>query len=95
MNLPPSTRRLVGAQLDARAEPIDPETLELPVQGDAVGLLRIDDLANLDSVCAIQTSDLAQRCEDGVIVLGRAPDAVARGCSLAVDQWLGDGDARA
>jgi hypothetical protein len=93
LNLPPSTRRLwVPSWM--RAEPIDPETLE-PVQGDAVGLLRIDDLANLDSVCAIQTSDLAQRCEDGVIVLGRAPDAVARGCSLAVDQWLGDGDAHA
>ncbi|HEX4353854.1 MAG TPA: acyl-protein synthetase [Polyangiales bacterium] len=72
----------------ARAEPIDPETLE-PTQGDAPGLLRIDDLANIDSVCAIQTSDLARRYEDGVIVLGRAPDAVARGCSLAVDQWLG------
>ncbi|HEY2734575.1 MAG TPA: acyl-protein synthetase [Polyangiales bacterium] len=71
----------------ARAEPIDPDTLE-PTRGEAAGLLRIDDLANLDSVCAIQTSDLAQRCEDGVIVLGRAPDAVARGCSLAVDRWL-------
>jgi hypothetical protein len=74
-----------------RAEPIDPETLE-PVADDAVGLLRIDDLANLDSVCALQTSDLARRCEDGILVLGRAPDAVARGCSIAVDEWLGSGD---
>jgi hypothetical protein len=70
-----------------RAEPIDPETLE-PVSGDAVGLLRIDDLANVDSVCALQTSDLARRCEEGIQLLGRAPDAVARGCSIAVDEWL-------
>jgi hypothetical protein len=71
-----------------RAEPIDPETLE-PAER---GLLRIDDLANLGSVCSIQTSDLAQRCADGVVVLGRAPDAIARGCSLAVDSWLGASD---
>lgn len=70
-----------------RAEPIDPKTLE-PVQGDAVGLLRIDDLANVGSVCAVQTSDLAQRCEDGIVLLGRAKGAVARGCSLAVEEWL-------
>jgi hypothetical protein len=51
-------------------------------------VLRIDDLANVDSVCAIQTSDLARSVGDGVVVLGRAPGAVARGCSLTLDQWL-------
>jgi hypothetical protein len=30
---------------------------------------------------------LAQREADGVWVLGRAPEAVARGCSVAVDEW--------
>jgi hypothetical protein len=71
-----------------RAEPIDPLTLE-PVEGDAPGLLRIDDLANIGSVCAIQTSDLARRAADGgIVLLGRAPGAVARGCSLAVEEWL-------
>jgi len=71
-----------------RAEPVDPQTLE-PVVGAAVGLLRIDDLANIGSVCAIQTSDLARRTPDGgIVLLGRAPGSVARGCSLAVEEWL-------
>jgi hypothetical protein len=71
-----------------RATPVDPDSLE-PVEGDSVGLLRLDDCANLDSVCCIQTADLARRCEDGIVVLGRAPGAVPRGCSLAADQALG------
>lgn len=71
-----------------RATPVAPETL-LPVEGEALGILRIDDCANLDSVCCIQTSDLAQRIDDGILVLGRAPGAVARGCSLTTDQALG------
>jgi Acyl-protein synthetase, LuxE len=70
-----------------RAAPVDANTL-LPVAPGEVGVLRIDDLANVDSVCAIQTSDLARSVGDGVVVLGRAPGAVARGCSLTLDQWL-------
>jgi hypothetical protein len=70
-----------------RATPVDPDTLE-PVEGDAIGILRIDDTANLDSVCCIQTADLARRLDDGIIVLGRAPGATPRGCSLAADQAL-------
>jgi hypothetical protein len=73
-----------------RCTPVDPETLR-PVEGEEVGVLRVDDLANLDSVCAIQTSDLARRKGDGVEVLGRAEGAVARGCSVAVDEVLGGG----
>ena len=71
-----------------RATPVDPDTLQ-PVDGDTVGILRIDDTANLDSVCCIQTADLARRLDDGIVVLGRAPGAVPRGCSLAADQALG------
>ena len=71
-----------------RATPVDPDSLE-PVEGERVGLLRVDDCANLDSVCCIQTGDLAQRSGDGILVLGRAPGAVPRGCSLAADQALG------
>jgi len=93
LGLPPVTRRLwLPAWM--RAEPIDPKSLE-PVVGAEVGVLRIDDLANIGSVCAIQTSDLARRCEDGVVVLGRASDAVARGCSIAADEWLGGSHADA
>jgi hypothetical protein len=71
-----------------RATPVDPDTL-LPVQGESVGILRIDDTANLDSVCCIQTADLAQRLDGGIVVLGRAPGATPRGCSLAADRALG------
>jgi hypothetical protein len=75
----------------ARATPVDPDTLE-PVRDDAVGILRIDDCANLDSVCCIQTADLARRLDDGIVVLGRAAGATARGCSLAADLALGAHD---
>lgn len=71
-----------------RATPVDPDTLR-PVEGNAVGILRIDDTANLDSVCCVQTADLARREGDGIVVLGRAPGATPRGCSLAADQALG------
>jgi hypothetical protein len=71
-----------------RATPVDPDTLK-PVVDGAVGILRIDDTANLDSVCCIQTADLARSIEDGILVLGRAPGATPRGCSLAADQALG------
>jgi len=71
-----------------RATPVDPDTLQ-PVQGETIGILRIDDTANLDSLCCIQTADLAQRLGDGIVVLGRAPGATPRGCSLAADQALG------
>jgi hypothetical protein len=71
-----------------RATPVDPDSLQ-PVDGEAVGLLRIDDCANLDSVCCIQTADLARRLDDGIVVLGRAEGATPRGCSLAADLALG------
>ncbi len=71
-----------------RATPVEPDTLQ-PVEGNAVGILRIDDTANLDSVCCIQTADLARRADDGIVVLGRAAGATPRGCSLAADQALG------
>ncbi len=71
-----------------RATPVDPDTLQ-PVEGESVGILRIDDTANLDSVCCIQTADLARRLDDGIVVLGRASGATPRGCSLAADQALG------
>jgi hypothetical protein len=83
-----STERRLWVPGWVRVTPIDPETFEA-TRGDVPGLLRIDDLANLDSVCALQTSDLARRVSDGVVVLGRAEGATPRGCSLAADAALG------
>ncbi|MFM1767659.1 MAG: hypothetical protein RJA22_188 [Verrucomicrobiota bacterium] len=65
----------------ARAMVVSPETgAEVPDGG--AGLLRVVDLANVASVVAVQTADLARREGNGFTLLGRAPAAEARGCSL-------------
>ncbi len=53
-----------------------------------VGTISIVDLANTGSICAIQTADLGRAQGDGFEVLGREPDAEARGCSIAADELL-------
>jgi hypothetical protein len=65
----------VGVQL------IDPETGWETMDGDA-GLVRVFDLANVYSVAAVQTEDLAIRKGDGFELLGRLAEAEPRGCSL-------------
>jgi hypothetical protein len=64
-----------------RALVISPESGREVGEGET-GLLRLFDLANVRSVLAIQTEDLAVRCGDGFMLLGRARQAEARGCSL-------------
>ena len=70
-----------------RTRVLDAETLE-PVPTGEIGVLRHFDLANLDSVTAIQTDDLGVAGADGFEILGRAAGAELRGCSLAMDEWL-------
>jgi hypothetical protein len=65
----------------ARAVVVSPETGREVGDGET-GLLRIFDLANVYSVMAIQTEDLAIRRGDGFELLGRAWSAEPRGCSL-------------
>ncbi len=64
-----------------RALVVSPETGREVADGET-GLLRVFDLANVRSVMAIQTEDLAVRRGDGFELLGRAAQAEARGCSL-------------
>ena len=64
-----------------RALVISPETGREVAEGET-GLLRLFDLANVRSVLALQTEDLATRRGDGFELLGRAAQAEARGCSL-------------
>jgi Acyl-protein synthetase, LuxE len=72
-----------------RATPVDPERL-VPVEPGEIGILRIDDLANVDSVVSVQTADLGRVGDDGrVTLLGRMPGATPRGCSLTVEEMLG------
>ena len=65
----------------ARAVVISPETGHEVAEGET-GLLRVFDLANVFSVMAIQTEDLAVRHAEGFELLGRAQLAEPRGCSL-------------
>jgi hypothetical protein len=74
---PPWTRTLV----------VDPETLQ-PVPRGQRGLLLHYDLANTNSVLAILTEDVGLEIDHGFVLLGRAQDSEARGCSLAIDEML-------
>ncbi len=72
---------------------IDPAT-NLPAAPGAVGMLRLFDLANVGSVLAVQTQDLAvaHGGDGGAFeLLGRDPAAVPRGCSRAADEQLSQG----
>jgi hypothetical protein len=70
-----------------RAIAIDPATGREVADGET-GVLRIYDLANLGSVLAIQTRDLAIRRGADFELLGRDPAALPRGCSRAADEML-------
>jgi hypothetical protein len=69
----------------ARARVISPETGREVGEGET-GLVQVIDLANVYSVLAIQTEDLAIRRGDGFELVGRAPQAEPRGCSLMVKE---------
>jgi hypothetical protein len=78
----------------ARVVPVDPESLA-PVGDGEVGIARIEDLANVDSAFAVLTQDRVRRTGPSSFeLLGRAPGAPPRGCSIALDEMLGSGAAR-
>jgi hypothetical protein len=70
--------------------PVDPLTLE-PVAAGEPGLAKFVDLGNVDSSIAVLTSDVVRRTPSGIELLGRSRGAAARGCSLAVEEFLGAG----
>lgn len=71
-----------------RTRVIDPETGEAAAD-DSPGYLEILDLANLGSVAAIRTQDLAiARGDNAFTLLGRDPGALPRGCSRRSDDLL-------
>jgi hypothetical protein len=72
----------------ARIVPVDGDTLA-PVAPGEVGIARIEDLANVDSAWAVLTQDRVRRVPGGGFeLLGRAPGAPPRGCSIALDEML-------
>ena len=71
-----------------RTRAIDPVTGEDAPPGTP-GLLRHYDLANFNSVLALQTQDRGTLTPDGFILHGRAAEAEVRGCSLSVEElWM-------
>ena len=70
-----------------RVAAVDPQTLSVLPDGRR-GLLRFWDLANVDSICAVQTADVGVVRDNALVLSGRASGATARGCSLAVDEIL-------
>ena len=68
---------------------VDPLTLEDTGPG-VTGLVAFFDLLNLDNISAVLSSDLGVLdATGGLTLLGRAPDAPRRGCSLIADAWSG------
>ncbi len=67
-----------------RVYPLDPITLS-PVNAGQPGLACFVDLANVDSAVCVLTQDLVVREAGGIRLLGRAPRAPLRGCSLAAE----------
>jgi hypothetical protein len=66
---------------------INPETGE-PAASGKTGVLRHFDLANIDSVMAIQTEDLGEIQGDGFLLKGRASQADLKGCSIDLERYL-------
>lgn len=82
----PAARRLVGPPW-VRTQVLDPIDLS-PVPSGEPGLLCHLDLANLFSAALVLTEDLGTQMGDGFQVLGRAPGAEPRGCSLTMEDYL-------
>ena len=76
-----------------RSRPVDPLTGREVARGER-GILVHCDLANYNSVTTILTEDVGVEVsgvdgvDTGFLLLGRAEGAQARGCSLAVEEFL-------
>jgi len=68
-----------------RTRAIDPVT-GVDTLPDESGLLRHYDLANFNSILALQTQDRGTLTADGFVLHGRASEAEIRGCSLTVEE---------
>ncbi|QNP49309.1 LuxE/PaaK family acyltransferase [Diaphorobacter aerolatus] len=70
-----------------RSRLVDPVTGSDVPSGER-GILVHCDLANYNSVTTILTEDVGQWAEGGFQLLGRAQGAAAKGCSLAVEEFV-------
>lgn len=89
----PAAAGLFHAPHWVRVRILDPATLEEASPGET-GLIALFDLANLGSAVHVLSEDLGRMEESGngaagLRLLGRAPGAELRGCSLAVEELAG------
>jgi hypothetical protein len=70
-----------------RSRVVDPLTGQDVPAGER-GILAHTDLANFNSVTTLLTQDVGMACDGGFLLLGRAAGAHAKGCSLAVEDFL-------
>ena len=82
LTLPAAGARWLPATLRVRV--VDPQSLREVADGEA-GLLVFHDLANRWSCAAVRSEDLGIRRGDGFELLGRAPGAALKGCSLRLE----------
>jgi hypothetical protein len=71
----------------ARVDAVDPVSLE-PVPEGAIGIARITDLMNVDSAVVVLAADRVRRHGARFELLGRAPGAPPRGCSIAIEEMM-------
>ncbi|MGO4394012.1 long-chain fatty acid--CoA ligase [Variovorax sp. M-6] len=70
-----------------RSRLVDPLTGRDVARGER-GILVHCDLANFNSVTTILTEDVGLAADGGFLLLGRAEGAQAKGCSLAVEEFI-------
>lgn len=70
-----------------RSRLVDPLTGREVARGER-GILAHCDLANFNSVTTILTEDVGLAADGGFLLLGRAEGAQAKGCSLAVEEFI-------
>jgi len=70
-----------------RSRLVDPLTGREVARGER-GILVHCDLANFNSVTTILTEDVGVEVDAGFLLLGRAEGAQAKGCSLAVEEFI-------
>ncbi len=70
-----------------RSRVLDPLTGQEMPAGER-GILAHTDLGNYNSVTTILTEDVGVAVDGGFLLLGRAQGAQAKGCSIAVDEFL-------
>jgi hypothetical protein len=82
------TRRAKAGPHWLRTLVLDPGSLR-EVAAGAPGLLCHFDLANAGTAVAVLTEDIGYAVENGFVITGRIAGAEARGCSLALADFVG------